>query len=53
MVDENGEVILNETATGMLMIPQTVELAPSHYTLYFTSDDTILGKSFSYQVIVQ
>ena len=53
MVDENGEVILNETATGMLMISQTVELAPGHYTLYFTSDDTILGKSFSYQVIVQ
>jgi membrane protease YdiL (CAAX protease family) len=53
MVDENGEEIITESATGMLMISQTVELAPGHYTLYFTSDDTILGKSFSYQVIVQ
>ena len=51
--DENGEEIITESATGMLMISKTVELAPGHYTLYFTSDDTILGKSFSYQVIVQ
>ena len=53
MVDENCNVVLEKSGTSMLVVSENIELAPGHYTLYFTSDDTILGKSFSYQVIVQ
>ena len=52
MEDENGNVIIEKSGSGMLVVSENVELAPGHYTLYFTGDDTLVGKTFSYQVIV-
>ena len=52
MEDENGNVIIEKSGSGMLVVSENVELAPGHYTLYFTGDDTLAGKTFSYQVLV-
>ncbi len=51
--DENGEVVLTKSGNGMLMVSENVELAPGHYDLYFTGDETLVGKTFTYQVIVK
>ncbi len=53
MVDEDGNEIISKSGTGMLVVSENVELAPGHYELYFTGGEEMVGKMFSYQVIVQ
>ena len=51
--DENGEVVYTKTANGMLMVSENLKMSPGNYTLYFTGDENMLNKTFTYQVIVK
>ncbi len=53
MVDEDGNEIISKSGSGMLVVSENIELAPGHYDLYFTGGEDMVGKMFSYQVIVQ
>ena len=51
--DENGDLVFSQGSTSMLVVSENLELEPGTYTFYFTSDETIVGKTFSYQVIIR
>ena len=53
MVDEDGNEIISKSGSGMLVVSENIELTPGHYGLYFTGGEDMVGKMFSYQVIVQ
>lgn len=53
MTDENGNVIVSKTSSGMLVISEAKTLAPGKYTLEFTGNSDIVGKNFAYEVIVK
>lgn len=53
MVDEDGNEIISKSGSGMLVVSENIELTPGHYDLYFTGGEDMVGKMFSYQVIVQ
>lgn len=53
MVDEDENEIISKSGSGMLVVSENIELAPGHYDLYFTGGEDMVGKMFSYQVIVQ
>jgi hypothetical protein len=37
----------------MLIASETITLKPGHYTLEFTGNSDIVGKTFAYEVIVK
>ncbi len=53
MTDENGDVIVSKTSSGMLIVSELKTLKPGKYTLEFTGNSDIVGKTFAYEVIVK
>ncbi len=53
MTDENGETVITKTSSNMLIASETITLKPGHYTLEFTGNSDIVGKTFAYEVIVK
>ncbi len=53
MTDENGDVIVSKTSSGMLIVSELKTLKPGKYTLEFTGNSDIVGKNFAYEVIVK
>ena len=51
--DENGEEVLSRSAKNMLVVSENIKLSPGHYDLFFEGGEDMVGKAFSYQVIVK
>jgi membrane protease YdiL (CAAX protease family) len=53
MEDENGEKIISKTSKSLLVVSEAKTLEPGHYLLYFTGGEDVVGKTFTYEVIVK
>ena len=53
MTDEDGTVIISKKSSGMIIVSEARTLSPGHYTLEFTGDEDMVGKTFAYEVIVK
>ncbi len=51
--DENGEAVLEKSATGYLIVSQSLNLKKGHYKIVFEADEDIIGKQFTYQVMIR
>ncbi len=51
--DENGEAVLDKSANGNMIVSQALTLKPGHYKLAFEAGREIIGKQFTYQVMVR
>ena len=53
VTDENGNTIVEKSSSSMLIVSEMLQVEPGHYTLAFTGDEDLLGKTVSYQVLVK
>ena len=51
--DENDTAVLEKSGNGRLIISQAATLKPGHYKLAFEAGPEVIGKTFTYQVMVQ
>ena len=51
--DENGDAVLDKSANGNMMVSQALTLKPGHYKIAFEAGREIIGKQFTYQVMVR
>ncbi len=51
--DENGTAVVDKTSKGNLIVSQALTLKPGHYKLAFEAGRDIIGKQFTYQVMVR
>ena len=53
ITDSEGEVVYTNTGHGTLIVSENgMHLAPGEYTLFFTGDESMIGKKIRYQVVV-
>jgi hypothetical protein len=53
VTDENGNTIVEKSSSSMLIVSEMLQVEPGHYTLAFTGDEDLLGKTVAYQVLVK
>ncbi len=53
LTDENGNEIISKTSSNMLILSESPTLAPGHYDLTFYGGEDLLGKTFTYEVVVR
>ncbi len=53
LTDEDGNEIISKTASNMLIISESPKLTPGHYDIAFYGGEDLLGKTFTYEVVVR
>lgn len=53
MTEESGEVITSKDSGSLMIVSEVKTLKPGHYVLYFTGGEDVVGKTFTYEVIVK
>ncbi len=53
VADEKGNILLEKSSTGFLIVSEGIKLEPGQYSLYFTGGDDLMGKKFVYEVVVK
>ncbi len=53
VADEEGNILLEKSSKGFLIVSEGIKLEPGQYSLYFTGGDDLMGKKFVYEVVVK
>ena len=51
--DEKGNAVLDKSGSGSIFVSQALNLSPGHYEIAFEAGEEIIGKQFTYQVMIQ